>query len=115
MSNVRILGLTGPVQNGKIQLAPVFKECGWEFIDLNDVIYDSRVVGTSEYERLQALMPGCIDDEGVETATFYNQVTPVLYEALLSGYMPNVQNAALAACAKEGRLVLSWEYLARIA
>ncbi len=118
MSDVRIIGLTGPVQTGKIQLAHVFREMGWRVVDLNDVIYDARIAGTREYDRLQALMPGCLDAEGVETGAFYRLITPQRYVELLAGYLETVRAAAETICqrAQAGeRIVLSWEYLARIA
>ena len=119
MSNTpRIVGLTGPVQNGKIQLTHVFQKCGWTFVDLNDATYNFRVKGTPEYDRLQSMIAGSIDDEGVETGTFYQAMTPALYCQLLSGYTDLVRKAAVMACANrkpDERIVLSWEYLARIA
>ena len=113
----RIIGLTGPVQSGKIQLACAFESIGWNFIDLNDAIYDKRCQGMPEYDRLQALMPGCIDAEGVETATFYQNVTPEIYQSMLARYIPRVSGAAQMACINRKpyeRIVLSWEYLARL-
>jgi dephospho-CoA kinase len=112
-----VIGLTGPVQNGKIQLTPVFEELGWRFVDLNDAIYDARPKGTPEYERLQKLIPGCLDEEGVETGRFYQNVTPNFYQTLLASYMKQVREAAEDAsrkCQDGKQIVLSWEYLSRI-
>lgn len=117
MPKMRIIGLTGPVQNGKIQLTPVFQALGWKFIDLNDAVYDARPKGTAEYDRLNRMIPGCLDDEGVETGRFYQQITPEGYRQLLTGYTKQVREAAERACIyrrPHERIVLSWEYLSRI-
>ena len=99
MPKMRIIGLTGPVQNGKIQLTPVFQALGWKFIDLNDAVYDARPKGTAE------------------TGRFYQQITPEGYRQLLNGYTKQVREAAERACIyrqPHERIVLSWEYLSRI-
>ena len=113
-----IIGLTGPVQNGKIQLAHVFQECGWKFHDLNDVVYGRRKKGSERYMMYQNLIPGCLDDEGVETSAFYQHMSAATYSYLLDQDIPLVGNVARQYCqagrAKSEKIVLSWEYLARI-
>jgi hypothetical protein len=115
---MRILGLTGPVQNGKGELAPVFRELGWVFHDLNDVVYADREKGSERYRQYQTLFPGCLDDEGVETGIFYRSMNPELYRQFLIEDIPKVGRAALGYCAEalleDQNIVLSWEYLARI-
>jgi dephospho-CoA kinase len=113
-----IIGLTGPVQNGKIQLAHVFQRCGWKFHDLNDVVYGRREKGSERYMMYQNLIPRCIDDEGVETSAFYQHMSAATYSYLLDQDMPHVGNVARQYCqaARSGseKIVVSWEYLARI-
>lgn len=113
-----IIGLTGPVQNGKIQLAHVFQGCGWKFHDLNDVVYGRREKGSERYMMYQNLIPGCLDDEGVETSAFYQHMSAADYSRLLTQDIPYVGNFARRYCqaarARSEKIVLSWEYLARI-
>lgn len=116
---VQIIGLTGPVQNGKWQLGEVFEQLGWVFYDLNDIVYNRRRKGMPRYDMYQELFPGSLGDDGVETGEFYRRMTLNTYRQFLSEDIPHVVEAAQVfscdAITNGKKIVLSWEYMARIA
>ncbi|MCE9643050.1 MAG: hypothetical protein K8Q97_01850 [Candidatus Andersenbacteria bacterium] len=115
---MRVIGLTAPVQTGKIQLTHVFKNHGYRFVDLNDFIYDDRRAGSAKYDYYQRRWPGCLDEEGVETGRFYQTLDRATFQDLLNADMAMVTLHTLEEIEKARRegvdVVLSWEYLARI-
>ena len=115
---MKILGLTAPVQTGKIQLTHVFEDHGYRFVDLNDFIYNDRCLGSAKYDYYQRRWPGCLDEEGVETGEFYRTITRAEFCDLLNADIAMVTIRTLEEIERAQRdsanMVLSWEYLARI-
>jgi len=118
MKKPRILGVTGTVQTGKMELEEVFRRRGWVFRELNDVACESRVKGTLRHQMYNSRFPGSLNDEGLKTAAFYTSVTRPFYRKRLAEDIELTELMARRFCTElppGQRLVLSWEYLAAIA
>lgn len=116
MSAVTVLGIAGTVQTGKSELAPMFVECGWNYLDLNDPQCDLRAEGTDRYSMFMSQFPGCLKPCGSKTGTFYDVVTPDFYHARVAEdlelVVPPVREWLSA---QTGPSIIAWEYLPLIA
>lgn len=114
---VNVLGIAGTVQTGKSELAPVFAECGWKFLDLNDPQCDLRAKGTARYDLYMSRFPGCLKECGSKTGDFYDLVDPAFYMDRVREDMNLLVPVVLDWCKQAAPLpvALSWEYLPFIA
>ena len=116
MNQLRVIGLTAPVQMAKVQLRPTFQTLGWTFLDINYLQCELREKGTERYELFNRSFPGCLKDDGGKTGRFYTSVTKEFYRARLAEDIPILADLVRDLCLKErGKIVLSWEYLPFIA
>lgn len=114
---IRVLGIAGTVQTGKSELAPVFAECGWSFLDINDQQCDLRARGTERYDMYMSRFPGCLKPCGSKTGQFYELVDPGFYQERVREDINLVIPMVLDWCRNQGSapVALSWEYLPFVA
>jgi hypothetical protein len=117
VSAVTVLGIAGTVQTGKSELAPVFEECGFQFLDLNDPQCDLRAKGTARYDLFETHYPGALKPCGSKTGKFYDLVSPEFYHARVREDTELVVPLVLEWLNAAGShpVALAWEYLPAIA
>ncbi|MES2623585.1 MAG: hypothetical protein V4576_04245 [Patescibacteria group bacterium] len=110
---INFLGLAGTVQTGKSELASVFEDCGWKFLDLNDPQCDLRAKGTDRYNLFPS---GSLKECGSKTGQFYDLVSPEFYQARVAEDSQLLVPIILEWCANAAPqpVVLSWEFLPSI-
>lgn len=113
----KIIGLTGPLQSGKQELAPVLTALGYAFLDLNKLAEQVRISDPevhARYAQLQ-LLAG-LDPAGKRGMIYYQKVFHVdgTHQAVMAVELPAVMRrtrSAIESMPGAGPLVVNWGYL----